>query len=61
MGGHLQGVAPLDGVRLIQQIAEGPADLLAVQDIHAALLINVDPQEPAAKADVALCRLRVEF
>ena len=46
-GGYLQGVAALNGVRLVQQVAEGPADLLAVQNVHAALLINIDPQKPS--------------
>ena len=47
-GAHLQGVAALDGIGLVQQVADLAGDLLAVQDVHAALLVQQDPQIPGA-------------
>ena len=41
-----ENVARLDGVGLVQNITQRAGDGLAVEDVHAAVLINVDPQIP---------------
>ena len=38
-------VAAGDGVVLVQDRVQGPGDGLAVRDIHAALLVDVNPEE----------------
>src|SRR5699024_2621266 len=40
-GRNLKGIAAFNGIRLVQQIADHPAYRLAVLNIHAALLIEV--------------------
>jgi hypothetical protein len=45
-GRDLENVARLDGVGLVQNITQRAGDGLAVEDVHAAVLINVDPQIP---------------
>ena len=46
-------VALSDGVSLVQQGIDGTGDCLAVGDVHAALLVQVQPQETlVALADV---------
>ena len=47
-GAHLQGVAALDGVGLVQKVRELPGHGLTVQNVHAALLVQQYPQIPGA-------------
>ncbi|MPN07076.1 hypothetical protein SDC9_154335 [bioreactor metagenome] len=47
-GGHLQRIASLDGVGLVQRVGKRPADRLAVLNGDAARLIQVNAQKPAS-------------
>ena len=39
-------IAVGDGVLLVQDGVQGPGDGFAVCDVHAAVFVNVDPEEP---------------
>ena len=45
---HFQHIAALDGVGLVQRIAEGTADGLALVDVHALRSVDEHPQVPSA-------------
>ena len=41
----LEAVAAVDGVMFVQNGVHGPGNGLAVVNVHAALLVNVEPEE----------------